>query len=133
MPSQKILQFYPDSEPFDNHFHYRSVIGKVNYLATLTHPDMQYAVHSCAIFSTCPKQEHGYAVEYIAKHLKGTSKIGMLFHPKKNEAFKVYADSDFSGDWLKEYAEFDPATAKSRLGWIITYANCPILWASRVQ
>ena len=26
-----------------------------------------------------------------------------------------------------------PCYAKSRLGWVITYANCPILWASKIQ
>ena len=45
----------------------------------------------------------------------------------------VYADSDFAGNWLKEYAEFDPTTAKSRSGWIIFYAGCPIIWASKLQ
>ena len=55
------------------------------------------------------------------------------FHPKKNEAFKVYADANFAGNWFKEYAEFDPAAAKSRSGWVITYANCTILWASKMQ
>ena len=65
--------------------------------------------------------------------LQGTFEVGMLFHPKMNEAFKVYADADFSDNCLKEYAEYDQATTKSRLGWIITYANGPILWAPKMQ
>ena len=97
-------------------------------------PDIQFAVHSCARFSTCTKQEHEDAVEFIAKNLKGTSKIGMLFYHKKNEAFKVYADADCSGNnWLKKYAECDPAIVKFRLGWILNDDYCPILWASKMQ
>ena len=57
----------------------------------------------------------------------------MLFHSKENEAFRVYADADFAGNWLKEYAKFDLTMAKSISGWFITYANCPILWASKMQ
>jgi hypothetical protein len=39
------LQQYPDSQPFDGHFIYRSVIGKINYLEKSTQPEIAYAVH----------------------------------------------------------------------------------------
>ena len=45
----------------------------------------------------------------------------------------MYADADFSGNWLKDYAEFDLTTVKSRSGWVITYTNCPISLASKLQ
>ena len=115
-PSQKILQPYLDSKVFNNRFHYQSIIDTLNYLTMFMYPDIQFVVHSCARYSTCPKQEHGEAVEYIARYLKGTSEVGMLFHSKKNEPFRAYADANFAGNWLKEYAEFNPATAKSRSG-----------------
>ena len=60
----------------------------------LTCHDIQLAVHSCARYSNCPKQEHGEAVKYIARYLKGTLEVGMLFHPKKNDAFRVYGDAN---------------------------------------
>jgi hypothetical protein len=34
--------------------HYRSVVGKLNYLKKSTHPDIAYAVHQCARFSAEP-------------------------------------------------------------------------------
>ena len=46
--SQKNLQPHPDSKVFDNHFHYWSIIGKLNFLTMLMHHDIQFAVHSCA-------------------------------------------------------------------------------------
>ena len=101
-PSQKLLQPYPDLKLFNKHFHYLSIIGKLNHLAMLMHPGIQFVLHLCARFSTCPKQEHGDAIKYLSRYLKGTSEIAMLFHPKKNEVFKVYADADFAGNWLKE-------------------------------
>ena len=27
----------------------------------------------------------------------------------------------------------DPSTAKSQSGWIISYANCPVIWCSKLQ
>ena len=43
--SSKILSSHLDLPAFDNNFHYRSVIGKLNYLEKSTRPDISYAVH----------------------------------------------------------------------------------------
>ena len=50
---------------------------------------------------------------YMARYLKGTVDLGITLHPKQDQGFRLYADAVFSGNWLKEYAEFDLATAKS--------------------
>ncbi|KAL7501805.1 hypothetical protein ACHAXN_000026, partial [Cyclotella atomus] len=47
--------------------------------------------------------------------------------------FDCYCDADFSGNWNKEFAPYDPSTAKSRSGWVIFCAKCPIIWASKLQ
>jgi hypothetical protein len=31
------------------------------------------------------------------------------------------------------FAHVDPSTAKSRSGWIVFYAGCPVCWASKLQ
>ena len=59
--------------------------------------------------------------------------MGLRFHPDPSKGFECYCDADFSGNWNKDYAQFDPSTAKSRSGWIIFYARCPIIWASKLQ
>ena len=101
----------------------------MNYLAQLTRQDIQFVIHSCARISICTKLKHGEALKYITRYLKGTAALGITLHPKQDQGFRVYGDADFGGNWLKEYAEFDLITAKSRSGGFITYANCPILWA----
>ena len=45
----------------------------------------------------------------------------------------LFRSADFSGNWNKEFAAYDPSTAKSRSGWAIFYAKCPIIWASKLQ
>jgi len=42
-------------------------------------------------------------------------------------------DADFAGNWNKEEAALDADTARSRSGYVITFAGCPILWASKLQ
>ena len=45
----------PDMQP---EFHYRSVIGKLNFLEKSTRPDISVSVHQCAHFSEAPKKSH---------------------------------------------------------------------------
>ena len=43
-----------------------------------------------------------------------------------------YADADFAGLWGHEYPQ-DPICARSRTGFVVTFANCPLLWVSKIQ
>ena len=44
-PATKLISHHTDSEAFDNSFHYRSVIGKLNFLEKSTRPDISYTTH----------------------------------------------------------------------------------------
>ena len=61
-----------------------------------------------------------------------TKDEGIILDPNE-EAFECYADADFCGLWNKHRAQNDPSTAKSRTGYLIKFANCPILWGSKLQ
>jgi hypothetical protein len=128
----KILHRHTDSEPFDGHFHYRSVIGKLNYLEKSTRPDISYAVHQCARFSADPKVEHGNAVKWLCRYLAATKGQGLIFRPTE-QSFDCWVDSDFAGNWDPEGASVDIDTARSRTGYVILYAGCPITWSSKLQ
>ena len=56
----------------DQNLHYRSVIGKLNYLENSTLSEITYAVRQCAQFSKNPRKTHGEAVNRIGRYLKGT-------------------------------------------------------------
>ena len=98
--SSKILSAFPDSQPFDGHFHYRRIIGKLNYLEKSTRPDISYAVHQCARFSSDPKQQHGDAIKWLCRYLAGTKDKGLILKPDNSASFQVYVDSDFAGNWI---------------------------------
>jgi Reverse transcriptase (RNA-dependent DNA polymerase) len=129
----KILHQYKESEGHDESaFHYRSVIGKLSYLEKCTRPDIAYAVHQCARFSANPKTEHTKAVKLIGRYLLATRDKGILCTPN-DEGLLCYADAGFAGDWNADIAEEDPSTARSRSGFLITYAGCPLIWCSKLQ
>ena len=132
--AQRLIHHHLDSPPQDeSKFQYQSVIGRLNYLAQCTRPDIVYAVHQCARFSSNPCKEHTDAVGYIARYLKGTSGLGLSFKPDISKSFECFADADYCGYWSRSFSKTDPSTDKSRSGWIITYAVCPIIWASKLQ
>ena len=120
-------------KPFKGDFDYRSVVGKLNYLEKGSRPDIAYAVHQCARFSSNPRESHGEAVRNIVKYLNGTRDRGIILNPKLDKSFEVYVDASFSGEWNKDSAENDASTAKSRSGYVISLHGCPIIWHSKLQ
>ena len=132
MAASRILFRHQTSDAFDGSFNYRSIIGKLNYLEKATRPDIAYPSHQCARYSADPKVEHGAAIRWIGRYLKGTANKGMIFTPDTTMGLEVHVDSDFVGNWDK--ADTDNVdTAKSRHGYLITFAGCPICWKSQLQ
>ncbi|MFM7530824.1 MAG: reverse transcriptase domain-containing protein [Nodosilinea sp.] len=131
--SSRILTRKPDSRAFDNHFNYRSVIGKLHYLVAGSRSEIAYAVHQCARFAHDPKMEHAQAVKWIGRYLKGTMTEGTILRPDKSRPLEVYVDADFAGNWEPDDAATDRSTARSRHGYYILYGGIPIAWKSTLQ
>jgi hypothetical protein len=122
----------PNGATFSEFWNYRSVVGMLLYLAGNSRPDIAFAVHQAARFSHAPKQSHAVAVKRIVRYLKGTREKGMIFKPTNDWKLDCYVDADFCGLWGSEDPD-DPIVTKSRTGFIITLAGCPLLWVSKLQ
>ena len=66
------LHAFKDKPPFDLDFNYRSAVGKLNYLAQTARPDIMYASHQIAKYSSDPRQSHGEVVLHLVSYLKKT-------------------------------------------------------------
>ena len=82
-----------------HNWHYRSVIGMLNYLKKSTHPEIAYAVHQCACFCKAPKLSQERAVHRIVCYLIGTKERGLIFKPYKNYGIECFVDADSVGNW----------------------------------
>ena len=78
------------------------------------------------------KASHEEAVLRICQYLKGTINDGMIFKPCKDSIVDCYVDADFAGLFGHE-DPLDPIYVRSRTGFVITMANCPLVWVSKLQ
>jgi hypothetical protein len=49
------------------------------------------------------------------------------------EGMECWVDTAHASEWNNKTASNDPNTARSRMGYVITYAGCPMHWASKMQ
>ena len=101
------------------------------YLISNTIPYISFAVHQCARFPHNAKASHGTAVKRICRCLQGTKYNGLLFYPSKKLVMDCYDDANFAGLWGHENPQ-DPIFDRSRTVFVVTFANCPLLWVSKL-
>lgn len=130
--SSRILHRHQSSPDFDKSFNYKSVIGKLGYLEKGSRPDIAYITHQCARFSSSPKKEHGEALRWLGRYLNETKDKGTIMTVDKTKGLEVYVDADYAGNWDPKDTK-NPDTVRSRHGYAIYYAGCPILCKSQLQ
>ena len=131
-PATCILYADKEGKPCEQTWHYRSVIGKLMFLSGNTRPDIAFAVHQCARFSTNPRASHERAVKQIGRYLLGTRDKGLIIRPEYTGELNAHCDSDFAGMWHKKHTHLRE-NVLSRTGYVIHYCNVPIFWKSSLQ
>ena len=121
-----------NGEPFEESWEYASVVGMMLYLSGNSRPDITFAVNQAARFTHDPKKSHGVAVKRIVRYLQGTKDRGLIFKPHTDWKVDCFVDADFCGLWGSEDPN-DPVVTKSRTGYVILLAGCPLLWRSVLQ
>nr|XP_009787930.1 PREDICTED: uncharacterized protein LOC104235804 [Nicotiana sylvestris] len=86
-----------DGYPLIDAKHYRSAIGKLQYLA-FTRPDISYVVNKLSQFMHRPTIIHWTAVKRVLRYLKQTITHGLFFKKQSNHALHIYSDADWAGD-----------------------------------
>lgn len=122
---------HADSEPHNGSFNFRSALGMMMYLVNNTRPECAFAVNSCAQYSINPKQPHAEAVRRICRYFKGTIDKGITIKPNSATIkLDCYVDADYAGHWTSTEAD-NPASVKSRAGYVINLGSVPVLWKSK--
>ena len=169
-------QFAKSNSPMDDSYHpemdttelcnpetiskYRSLIGSANWIITLGHFDIQYAVNTFARYSHTPREGHFKALQqifgYLRKWNKGKIVINNGIAPitnklklTKNQNWtEMYPDAeeDIPKDMpeprgkemrITTYVDADHArdkvTRRSVTGVLLLVNNTPLMWTSKRQ
>ena len=84
-------------KPFKEKSEYSSVVGMLLYLCSNSRPDIQFAVHQCALFNHCPRDSHATAIKRICRYLKATRDKVLTFSSDEEMRLTMYVDADFAG------------------------------------
>ena len=75
---------------------------------------------------------HEDAIKRIGRYLFGTWNKGMILKPTTLLNINAYPDADFAGLYGNNDNN-DPACVRSHTGFVMTVANCPVIWSSKLQ
>jgi hypothetical protein len=107
-------------------------VGMLSYLTTSVRPEIQMAAHQTACFSIKPMQLHELSIMQIGRYLCNNPEGSIIYKVNRTKGLEVYADADFAGGWSTADSE-NADCVLSRTGFVICYANCPVIWCSKHQ
>ena len=101
------------------------------YVSNNIRPDITYAVSQVARFTAAPRVSHATAVKTIVRYLAQTAEKGLKVKPDGTYNLLCWADADLAGMYKQE-PEYDPNSAKSQYGYIITFGGVSLIWKSQL-
>ena len=104
---------------------YREAVGSLVFLASVSRPDIAFAVNSVSRFLSKHNAEHWRAVKRIFAYLGGTVDYGIEYRDGGSEPELIgFSDADYAGDI---------ETRRSTTGYVFCLANGAITWSSQRQ
>ena len=122
-PADPYTHLTRDGDPFSDPKLYRQVVGSLQY-ATITRPDIAYAVNRVCQFMHTPTTLHWQAVKRILRYLNGTLEHCLHFHPTKAVSLLAYSDAGWNSD---------KDDSRSQYGFAVFHGSNLISWTSRKQ
>ena len=101
------------------------------YMASNKKSDIYFAVHQCSYFTHNTKASHETDVNSICWYLQVTKHNVLVFNSSKKLVVGCYADADCAGLWGHENHQ-DTIRASIITGCVVTFANFPLLWVSKI-
>lgn len=133
------------SDPLADPSMYRSVVGPLQY-ATITRPEISFAVNKVCQFMANPLEAHWVAVKRILRYLKGTIHHGLQFlpAPRQHPLYLIaYCDADWAADpddrrstsvlpffWVRTWFPGDPENSQL---WLVQAPRLSIAALAKLQ
>ncbi len=102
-------------------------VATLNFVATITRPDIQYITNRLAEANKSLAKEYIAVLKHLWRYMAGTKSLGFRVGGRQyisNFYLYIYGDASFANDLL---------TRVSIGGHIVFLAGCPIIWKSQKQ
>jgi transposase InsO family protein len=103
---------------------YMQIVGSLQYVATVTRPDISFAASSLARFLSCPTAHLMKCAERVLRYLAGTKSNKLTYTKSDSMVLTGYSDADWANCEI---------TRKSTSGIVIYCNNAPVHWRSKRQ
>jgi hypothetical protein len=130
----------PHSDPLDvTKYHYRGLIGGLNYISCCTRPDITFVVNQLARYSNAPTKAHWDIAVRVLGYLKNTVEWGIsLGHGNSSDkaTYKYIPDAGSEKDAVA-YTDANHGTGiddkRSITGMVLHVYGGPVSWSSKTQ
>lgn len=103
---------------------YMQIVGSLQYVATVTRPNISFAASALARFMANPTNHLLKCAERVLKYLAGTKSHKLTYTKSRNLTMTGYSDADWANC---------ETTRRSTSGIIVYFNESPIYWRSRRQ
>jgi hypothetical protein len=110
---------------------YRALVGELQWLSTMTRPDLAFVVGKSGRFSINPTSEHLNSVKRIIRYLVGTTEVGLRYGPR-DVTKGVDPEGNLLG-WTDSSRSDDGDTSHATSGYVFQLWDGPIGWSSKLQ
>ncbi|KAF7785123.1 hypothetical protein Agabi119p4_1288 [Agaricus bisporus var. burnettii] len=103
---------------------YLNAVGALQYLATMTRPDIAYAVSYLGRFNSNPAPAHWLAVKHLFRYLIGTMHYKLVYRASDSEELFTYSDASHGAC---------KATGRATGGYVTLVSGAAVGWSSKRQ
>lgn len=98
MQKQRLPEQHPDQLAV-NQFEYKEAIGRLQYVATISRPDISYAWRKLTRYAKKTWLIYWVRVKRIVRYLRGTTMMRLwLLNECNQNSLVCYADGDYAGN-----------------------------------
>jgi len=101
---------------------HRKVIGKLWWLALVSRPDIQCALHRCAVWADKPSKKLWNNLIHILLYLRNTPHLGLVYtrHQESANVLSAYCDASYRSEG-----------GKSRWGYFFFFSGALVSWNTK--
>jgi len=115
----------PDKDKLEPHLPFKQAVGALLFAATVSRPDIAFAVGQVSRYMSRFDQSHWMSVKQIMRYLHGTSNYSLVYSAKGKELQVTgYTDADFAGC---------QDTRRSTTGFTFLINGTAVTWSSQRQ